>query len=390
VRQTINDTGVVLGSTNADPWGQPQRATIAPFGFTGELQQGSSVYLRARWYNSANGAFGTFRWRTEESSDVIPFSHHGYQSYRWQTSEAFFTKPYNLHPYQYAYSNPVLHTDPTGMCVPDEDSPRACNPTFTRSIRDFLQYSYRYENRNYRGGDPINLILDRFAEEARSYQPKNDQNLLAFLNREGFDVDATTSYLNIRLTQWRQDYAQQNNVPMPDLGPLASGLFVLGSLTGGLDCFLSPDGGGGGGTGSFAAGSSSRWTRTTAPWQRRVYQRSDIDWDFVRPTGTSLAGRTNREAAAKGYAPVRVNPQTSRIDDVILHHTNQDPRGAVVELWRSTHGSVPHKMDPPGSWRQTNPEWAKAWQREQSAYWRWRAGEYNPAPTDRLRLPGDP
>jgi hypothetical protein len=52
-------------------------------------------------------------------------------------------------------------------------------------------------------------------------------------------------YLNVRLTQWRQDDAQQNNLPTPDLGPMASGIVVLGVATGGLDCFLSPDGGGG-------------------------------------------------------------------------------------------------------------------------------------------------
>ena len=45
---------------------------------------------------------------------------HPYPSFRWQTSEALFRKPYGLHPYQYAYSNPVLHTDPTGKCVPED------------------------------------------------------------------------------------------------------------------------------------------------------------------------------------------------------------------------------------------------------------------------------
>ncbi len=131
------------------------------------------------------------------------------------------------------------------------------------------------------------------------------------------------------------------------------------------------------------------WTKTRTPWQRVVYQRNDIDWDFLRPEGTSLAGKTNWEAATQGYAPVRLNPGTGKVEDAVLHHMNQDPRGGVAELWRSTHGKVPQKMDPPGPWRQIKSEWDKAWRREQPAYWRWRSGEYNPPPTDKLRLPGD-
>jgi RHS repeat-associated protein len=149
---------------------------------------------------------------------------------------------------------------------------------------------------------------------------------------------------------------------------------------------------GGGGVamrGAPGRGALSRWSRTTTPWQRRVYQRSDIDWDFVRPQGVPLAGKTNWEAAVQGYAPGRINPVTGKWDDVILHHAGQNPRGAAVEFWRSSHGRVPHGMDPPGPWRRTRPDWAAAWQREQSAYWRWRTGEYSPPPTDRLILPGD-
>ncbi|MBI2839109.1 MAG: Ig-like domain-containing protein, partial [Acidobacteria bacterium] len=134
---------------------------------------------------------------------------------------------------------------------------------------------------------------------------------------------------------------------------------------------------------------SARWSHATTPWQREVYQRADIDWDLVRPQGAALAGKTNWEAATRGYSPGRINPSTGKWDDVVLHHANQDPRGSVVELWRSCHGAVPHQMDPPGPWRKENPAWADAWRREQAAYWRWRTGTYNPARTDRLRLPGD-
>jgi hypothetical protein len=129
----------------------------------------------------------------------------------------------------------------------------------------------------------------------------------------------------------------------------------------------------------------------TTPWQRRVYQRTDIDWDMVRPEGVEFAGETNAAAARRGYAPVRINPETGKPDDVVLHHALDDPRGAVIETWRSSHTRFHNTVSrEPNPWRQLRPDWAEAWQREQSAYWRWRTGQYNPAPQPSLRLPGDP
>jgi RHS repeat-associated protein len=72
----------------------PTAGTPQPFGFTGELHSAGQVYLRARWYAPGQGRF--------VSED--PFA-------------GWATRPYSLHPYQYAYSNPVMWTDPTGECV---------------------------------------------------------------------------------------------------------------------------------------------------------------------------------------------------------------------------------------------------------------------------------
>ena len=96
VRQTLNDSGVALNATSYGPWGQPQSTLSSPFGFTGELQQGGEVYLRARWYTPSSGRFVS----------VDPFA-------------GFPEQPYSLNAYQYAYGNSVLHTDPTGECVPE-------------------------------------------------------------------------------------------------------------------------------------------------------------------------------------------------------------------------------------------------------------------------------
>jgi RHS repeat-associated protein len=94
VRATLDDSGAVLASTNYDPWGLPQASAIAPFGFTGEVQDAAGmVYLRARWYDAGSGRFGV----------RDPFA---------GVSEV----PNTLHPYMYAANDPLRFHDPSGRC----------------------------------------------------------------------------------------------------------------------------------------------------------------------------------------------------------------------------------------------------------------------------------
>jgi RHS repeat-associated protein len=95
VRLTLDDAGAPLGVVHYDPWGTPEMGTVATFGFTGELQDVASglVNLRARWYQTGQGRFVT----------RDPFA--GYPEL-----------PYSQHSYQYAYSDPVSLTDPSGNC----------------------------------------------------------------------------------------------------------------------------------------------------------------------------------------------------------------------------------------------------------------------------------
>jgi hypothetical protein len=52
----MDSAGTVLATTSYDPWGLPQAGAIAPFGFTGEVQDAAGmVYLRARWYDAGSG-----------------------------------------------------------------------------------------------------------------------------------------------------------------------------------------------------------------------------------------------------------------------------------------------------------------------------------------------
>jgi RHS repeat-associated protein len=95
VRATLDGAGNVLATTSYDPWGLPHAGAIAPFGFTGEVQDAAGmVYLRARWYDAGSGRFGV----------RDPFA-------GWPET------PYSQHEYQYAYAAPTVYTDPSGRCV---------------------------------------------------------------------------------------------------------------------------------------------------------------------------------------------------------------------------------------------------------------------------------
>ena len=114
-----NDAGVVQGLAHYDAWGVLASGSVAlaPFGFTGELQQGGDVYLRARWYNAARGSFGS---RDPYAGDD--------------------TTPYSLHAYQYGYANPVSNTDPTGWCAQAGQGDDYCVDDATDSfLNDFVR-----------------------------------------------------------------------------------------------------------------------------------------------------------------------------------------------------------------------------------------------------------
>jgi RHS repeat-associated protein len=97
VRQALTATRGTRASSY-DSWGNRQQGLAFPFGFTGELHDSDVglVNLRARWYDTRRGTFLT----------VDPFA-------------GFAAQPYSQHPYQYAYSNPVRWTDPSGRRVID-------------------------------------------------------------------------------------------------------------------------------------------------------------------------------------------------------------------------------------------------------------------------------
>lgn len=135
VHQALDNAGAPLASASYDPWGTPQGSMISPFGFTGELQDAQGLtYLRARWYNPASSTF--------TSRD--PF-------------KGFLEQPYSQHPFQYAYSNPVLLSDPTGMFVGEKVELTFSNNTKSADL--FVESSVSYSETCLADGSiTLNLI----------------------------------------------------------------------------------------------------------------------------------------------------------------------------------------------------------------------------------------
>jgi RHS repeat-associated protein len=121
-RQTVTETGTVVGSARYDAWGVAlENTTGSRFGYTGELTDNGLVYLRARWYNPSTGTF--------TSRDPFP---------------GVDRVPQSLHPYAYTHNNPVNATDPSGKCIPWIDP--TCRPFWESGVtytgwEDFQDYS---------------------------------------------------------------------------------------------------------------------------------------------------------------------------------------------------------------------------------------------------------
>ncbi len=93
VRQSLDDSGTILGVQNYDPFGQIEAGSslIGPFGYAGELQDPTTgqQYLRARWYQPGSGTL----------LGVDPALANTDQ------------------PYSYAGDDPVNGSDPSGQCT---------------------------------------------------------------------------------------------------------------------------------------------------------------------------------------------------------------------------------------------------------------------------------
>ncbi|MGR5985483.1 HNH/ENDO VII family nuclease [Bacillus cytotoxicus] len=68
---------------------------------------------------------------------------------------------------------------------------------------------------------------------------------------------------------------------------------------------------------------------------RRVYQRTDIQWDY-KSMHSKAKGLSNRELATKGRPPF-VADKNGVETQIELHHLLQKEPGDMVEIFATTH-----------------------------------------------------
>ena len=148
VVQIVNQNGQIVNSYQYDEWGNitdQQEAIRNPFKYTGEILDDDTglYYLRARYYDPSSGRF--------VSKD---------------TYEGQIDNPLTLNLYTYVYNNPLIYSDPSGMCgVNSLSNFGDCFVKIGTAVKKGAVATY-----NYFIGDDLNTLLDPNAsmEEKKS------------------------------------------------------------------------------------------------------------------------------------------------------------------------------------------------------------------------------
>ena len=121
----------------------------------------------------------------------------------------------------------------------------------------------------------------------------------------------------------------------------------------------------------------TQWSATRPRGTGQTYdviQRNDIDWTRVRTDGPAdFIGKTNAEAAAKGFSPQLADDSFST-----LHHIGQDARGPLAEASTGYHGVGKSGQDALHSLYGRNmphpdfPIDRRAFNVDTREYWKWR------------------
>ena len=103
---------------------------------------------------------------------------------------------------------------------------------------------------------------------------------------------------------------------------------------------------------------------------RRVYQRSDIDFNYIY----TKTGKSNLELMLEGKAPIGNDGKP-----VQLHHILQKEIGPMVEVREMTHQEykrILHGLVENGDSFRNDTTLNKQYNNFRKKYWRWRAEEY--------------
>ncbi len=103
---------------------------------------------------------------------------------------------------------------------------------------------------------------------------------------------------------------------------------------------------------------------------RRVYQRNDIDFNYVDKD----TGENNLQRMLRGYAPIGKDGKP-----IELHHVIQKEAGSVVEIHETTHKAykrILHGLRGNGESFRNDKILDKQFKNFKKLYWKWRAKEY--------------
>ncbi|MGQ3380777.1 HNH/ENDO VII family nuclease [Priestia endophytica] len=107
---------------------------------------------------------------------------------------------------------------------------------------------------------------------------------------------------------------------------------------------------------------------------RRVYQRVDIDWDYV-PETKKARGMSNRELIAKRKPPYVIDKNGVEAK-VELHHLIQKEAGDMVEIIATTHDEykkILHGLIENGNSFRNDEVLKKQYDNFRNNYWKWRS-----------------
>ena len=103
---------------------------------------------------------------------------------------------------------------------------------------------------------------------------------------------------------------------------------------------------------------------------RRVYQRNDIDFDYVDPN----TGRSILDLMRAGRAPIGNDGLP-----VQLHHVLQTETGPMVEIRETTHeeySRILHGLGVKGASFRNDPLLDRQYSNFRRQYWKWRARQH--------------
>ena len=103
---------------------------------------------------------------------------------------------------------------------------------------------------------------------------------------------------------------------------------------------------------------------------RRVYQRNDIDFDYVDKD----TGQTNLQRMLNGNAPYGRDGKPLE-----LHHVIQEEAGPMVEIHETTHQEykrILHGLRGSGESFRNDKVLDSQYRNFKRAYWKWRAQQY--------------